>query len=293
MKRSIEKANVLIESLPYIRQFSGKTFVIKLGGAAMVDEKLKDAFAQDIVLLNFIGIKPVIVHGGGPKINKIMKMMGKEPIFVHGQRVTDEETIDIVEMVLGGLINKEIVNLINNHGGFGVGLSGKDGNLIKAKRKTIKKLSPETGVPEIIDLGLVGEVVKINPKILTSIDESGFIPVIAPISSGEKSRTLNINADYVACAIASALKAEKLILLTDVEGIKDKKNKLISTMNSKKIKTLISNKTITGGMLPKVHACQSAINSNVQKTHIIDGRISHALLLEIFTEEGIGTEIVK
>jgi acetylglutamate kinase len=262
-------------------------------GAAMVDEKLKDAFAQDIVLLNFIGIKPIVVHGGGPKINWIMKKMGKEPLFVHGQRVTDEETVDIVEMVLGGLINKEIVNLINRHGGFGVGLSGKDGNLIKAKRKTIKKISPETGVPEIIDLGLVGEVVEINPKILTSIDESGFIPVIAPISSGTKSRTLNINADYVAGAIASALKAEKLILLTDVEGIKDKKDKLISTLNMKKTKSLITNKTITGGMLPKIHACQSALEGKVNKTHIIDGRIPHALLLEIFTEEGIGTEIVK
>ena len=293
MKKSIEKANVLIESLPYIRKFSGKTFVIKYGGAAMVDEKLKDAFAQDIVLLNFIGIRPVIVHGGGPKINRIMESMGKEPIFIHGQRVTDEETVDIVEMVLGGLINKEIVNLINNHGGFGVGLSGKDGNLIKARKKIIKKISPETGVPEILDLGLVGEVVKINPKILTSIDESGFIPVIAPISAGEKSRTLNINADYVAGAIASALKAEKLILLTDVEGIKDRKDNLLSTLNLKKIKSLISNKTISGGMLPKVHACQSAIEANVKKTHIIDGRIPHALLLEIFTEEGIGTEIVK
>jgi acetylglutamate kinase len=293
MKKSIEKANVLIESLPYIRQFSEKTFVIKYGGAAMVDEKLKDAFAQDIVLLNFIGIKPIVVHGGGPKINKIMEKMGKEPLFVHGQRVTDEETVDIVEMVLGGLINKEIVNLINNHGGFGVGLSGKDGNLIKAKKKVIKKMSPETGVPEIIDLGLVGEVVKINPKILTSIDESGFIPVIAPISSGEKSRTLNINADYVAGAIASALQAEKLILLTDIEGIKDKKDKLISTLNMKKTKSLISNKTITGGMLPKVHACQNALEGKVSKTHIIDGRIPHALLLEIFTEKGIGTEIVK
>ena len=293
MKKSIEKANVLIESLPYIRKFSGKTFVIKYGGAAMVDEKLKDAFAQDIVLLNFIGIRPVIVHGGGPKINSIMEKMGKEPIFVHGQRVTDEETIDIVEMVLGGLINKEIVNLINKHGGFGVGLSGKDGNLIKARKKIIKKMSPETGAPEILDLGLVGEVVKINPKILTSIDESGFIPVIAPISSGEKSRTLNINADYVAGAIASALKAEKLILLTDVEGIKDRKDKLLSTLNLKKIKSLISNKTISGGMLPKVHACQSAIKANVKKTHIVDGRIPHALLLEIFTETGIGTEIIK
>ena len=293
MKKSLEKANVLIESLPYIRKFSGKTFVIKYGGAAMVDEKLKDAFAQDIVLLNFIGIKPVIVHGGGPKINKIMEKMGKKPTFIQGQRFTDEETIDIVEMVLGGLINKQIVSLINSHGGCAIGMSGKDANLIKAKRKVIKKLSPETGVPEIIDLGLVGEVEKVNPKILESIDASGFIPVIAPISSGQKSRTLNINADYVAGAVASALKAEKLILLTDVEGIKDKKNKLISSLSTKKIKSLTTNGTISGGMLPKVQACQNAINDNVKKTHIIDGRIPHALLLEIFTEKGVGTEIVK
>ncbi len=293
MKTIIEKANILIESLPYIRKFSGKTFVIKYGGAAMVDEKLKDAFAQDIVLLNFIGIKPVIVHGGGPKINRIMEKMGKKPTFVQGQRVTDEETVDIVEMVLGGLINKQIVSLINSHGGLAIGLSGKDGNLIKAKRKVIRKVSPETGVPEIIDLGLVGEVEKINPKILIAMDESGFIPVIAPISAGQKSNTLNINADYVAGEIAAALKAEKLILLTDVEGIKDGRNKLISTATTKKIKSLITKGTISGGMLPKVQACQNAIDGAVGKTHIIDGRIPHALLLEIFTEEGIGTEIFK
>jgi len=293
MKKYIDKANILIESLPYIRKFSGKTFVIKYGGAAMVDEKLKDAFAQDIVLLNFIGIKPVIVHGGGPKINSIMEKMGKKPTFVQGQRVTDEETVDIVEMVLGGLINKQIVSLINNHGGLAIGLSGKDGNLIKAKKKIIRKLSPETGVPEIIDLGLVGEVEKINPRVLDTIDESGFIPVIAPISAGKKSNTLNINADYVAGEIASALKAEKLILLTDTEGILDKKNRLISTLNAKKIKSLIANGSISGGMLPKVQACQNAISGKVGKTHIIDGRTPHALLLEIFTEEGIGTEIVK
>ncbi|MBC8413608.1 MAG: acetylglutamate kinase [Nitrospira sp.] len=293
MKKSIEKANILIESLPYIRKFSGKTFVIKYGGAAMVDEELKDAFAQDIVLLNLIGIKPVIVHGGGPKINLIMGKMGKEPKFIHGQRVTDEETIDIVEMVLGGLINKQIVSLINNHGGLAVGLSGKDGNLIKARKKIIKKISPETGVSEIIDLGLVGEVEQVNPKILTSIDESGFIPVIAPISAGKNNQTLNINADYVAGEIAAALNAEKLILLTDVEGIKDKKGNLLSSLSKLKIKTLIANGTISGGMLPKVQSCQSALAGGVGKTHIIDGRVPHALLLEIFTEEGIGTEIVK
>ncbi len=293
MKKSIEKAAVLIESLPYIRRFSGKTFVIKYGGAAMVDDKLKDTFASDIVLLNFIGIKPVIVHGGGPKINTIMEKMGKKPAFVQGQRITDEETVDIVEMVLGGLVNKQIVSQINRHGGSAVGLSGKDGNLIKARKKGIRKLSPETGVPEIIDLGLVGEVEKINPSILISMDEGGFIPVIAPITAGQKSRTLNINADYVAGAIASALKAEKLILLTDVEGIKSKNGRLIPTLNLKKLAGLISDGTIAGGMLPKVQACRNALEGGVGKTHIIDGRTPHALLLEIFTEEGIGTEIVK
>ncbi|MBI4826290.1 MAG: acetylglutamate kinase [Nitrospirae bacterium] len=292
MKKLIDKANILIESLPYIKKFYGKTFVIKYGGAAMVDEKLKDAFARDIVLMNFIGIRTVIVHGGGPKINSIMKKMGKEPSFIHGQRVTDEETIDIVEMVLGGLINKQIVTLINSHGGNAIGLSGKDGNLIKAKKKIIKKISPETGVSEIIDIGLVGEVEMVNPKILLSMERDNFIPVIAPISAGHKNETLNINADYVAGMIAAALKAEKLILLTDTEGVMDKNNKLISALDEKKIKSLVSKKIIKGGMLPKTQSCQIALDGGVKKTHIIDGRLPHALLLEIFTEEGIGTEIV-
>ena len=293
MKTLIEKANVLNEALPYIRKFYGKTFVIKYGGAAMVEDKLKDIFAQDIVLLNFIGIKPVIVHGGGPMINEIMKKMGKKPTFIHGQRVTDKETIDIVEMVLGGLINKEIVALINSHGGRAIGLSGKDGSLINAKKKIVKKLSADTGASEIIDLGLVGEVEKINPSIILSIEKDGFIPVIAPIGAGRKNETLNINADYVAGAVAAALKAEKLILLTDTQGIMDKNKKLISTLDKTKIKALVSKNIISGGMLPKIQACQNAIAGGVKKTHIIDGRIPHALLLEIFTQKGIGTEIVK
>ncbi len=293
MKKIVEKANILIESLPYIKKFYGKTFVIKYGGAAMVDEKLKDAFAQDIVLLNFIGIRPVIVHGGGPKINSIMKQMGKTPEFLHGQRVTDEETIDIVEMVLGGLINKQIVSLINSHGGKAIGLSGKDGNLIEARKKVIKKVSPETGVPEIIDIGMVGEVAKVNPKILSSVERDSFIPVIAPISAGKKNETLNINADYVAGEVAAALKAEKLVLLTDTEGILDGKDKLISTLDEKKMKSLKAKKIIKGGMIPKTQACHTALEAGVKKTHIIDGRVPHALLLEIFTEEGIGTEIIK
>ncbi|GAB4541724.1 MAG: acetylglutamate kinase [Thermodesulfovibrionia bacterium] len=293
MRKLIEKANILIEALPYIRTFYGKTFVIKYGGAAMVDKRLKSAFAEDVVLLSYIGIKPVIVHGGGPEINKIMERMGKKPRFIHGQRVTDEETMDIVEMVLGGLINKQIVSLINSHGGKAIGLSGKDGNLINARRKTIKRQSPDTGVPEIIDIGLVGEVEEVNPEIIISTDKEGFIPVIAPIGISKKGETLNINADYVAGAIASALKAEKLILLTDVEGIKDKEGNLLSTLNEKGIRSLLSNGTISGGMLPKVQACLDALNGGVNKTHIIDGRLPHAVLLEIFTEKGIGTEITR
>ncbi|MDI6729333.1 MAG: acetylglutamate kinase [Thermodesulfovibrionales bacterium] len=291
MKKLIEKANILIESLPYIRNFYGKTFVIKYGGAAQIEDDLKDSFAQDVVLLNFIGIKPVIVHGGGPKISATMKKMGKEPTFIHGQRVTDKETMDIVEMVLGGLINKEIVALINSHGGKAAGLSGKDGGLIKAKKKVIKKAT-DTGDEEIIDIGLVGEVESVDPEILNSLERDGFIPVISPIGVGSKGEAFNINADYVASAIASALKAEKLILLTDVPGIKDKNDNVISSVNKKGIKKLIDDGTVSGGMLPKVQACTRAIDAGVKKTHIVDGRIPHCLLLEIFTKEGIGTEII-
>ncbi|BCB95776.1 acetylglutamate kinase [Dissulfurispira thermophila] len=291
MKKLIEKANILIEALPYIRNFYGKTFVIKYGGAAQIEEDLKDSFAQDIVLLNFIGIKPIIVHGGGPKISATMKKMGKEPVFIHGQRITDRETMDIVEMVLGGLINKEIVALINNHGGKAVGLSGKDGGLIKAKKKVIKKAT-NRGDEEIIDIGLVGEVESVDPEILNSLQRDSFIPVISPIGVGSKGEAFNINADYVASAIASALKAEKLILLTDVPGIKDKNDNVMSSIHKKDIKKLIDDSTISGGMLPKVQACTCALDGGVKKTHIVDGRISHCLLLEIFTKEGIGTEIV-
>ncbi len=290
MNDIITKAEVLIEALPYIRNFYGKTFVIKYGGAAQVKEELKESFAKDIVMLNFIGIRTAIVHGGGPKISAMMEKMGKKPKFVQGQRVTDEETMDIVEMVLGGLVNKEIVSLINNHGGKAVGLSGKDGGLIKAKKKMIKN-SDRTGVEEIIDLGLVGEVTNIDPQILISLKNEGFIPVVSPVGVGPKGETLNINADYVAAAVAAALKAEKLILLSDVPGILDKSEKIISTLKKTQIKKLIKNGTITGGMLPKVQACLKALEGGVAKTHIIDGRIPHCLLIEIFTKEGIGTEI--
>jgi acetylglutamate kinase len=290
MKDIITKAEILIEALPYIRNFFGKTFVIKYGGAAQVKDELKNSFAKDIVMLNFIGIRTAIVHGGGPKISAMMEKMGKKPKFIQGQRVTDKETMDIVEMVLGGLVNKEIVSLINGHGGKAVGLSGKDGGLIKAKKKLIKK-TVETGLDEIIDLGLVGEVTNIDPQIIISLEKEGFIPVISPVGVGPNGETLNINADFVASSIAAALHAEKLILLTDVPGIIDKKDKIISTLRKQQIKKLIESKTVTGGMLPKVQSCLKAIEGGVAKTHIIDGRVPHCLLLEIFTKEGIGTEI--
>jgi len=290
MNKLLEKANILIESLPYIRNFYGKTFVIKYGGAAQVDDALKKCFAQDVVLFNFIGIRTVIVHGGGPKISETMKRMGKEPTFVQGQRVTDRETMDIVEMVLGGLINKEIVSLINGHGGRAVGLSGKDAGLIRARKKLLKK-GPKKD-EELIDIGLVGEVREINPDILNALEKDGFIPVISPIGVRKTGEALNINADYVASAIASALKAEKLVLLTDVPGIKDGEGNVMSTLNKLEIMELINEGIVSGGMLPKVQACTNAINSGVKKTHIIDGRVPHSLLLEIFTSEGIGTEII-
>jgi acetylglutamate kinase len=290
MKSLIEKANTLIEALPYIRNFYGKTFVIKYGGAAQIEESLKQSFAQDVSLFSFIGIRTVIVHGGGPKISEMMKKMGKEPTFVQGQRVTDKETMDIVEMVLGGLINKEIVSLINGYGGKAVGLSGKDGQLIVAKKKMLGKSSAKD--EELIDIGLVGEVQKINSDILDSLDKDGFIPVISPIGVSSNGDALNINADLAATAIASALKAEKLLLLTDVPGIKDEKGNVLSTLSRSQVAVLVEKGIITGGMLPKVQACISAVEGGVGKTHIVDGRVPHSLLLEIFTKEGIGTEII-
>lgn len=292
MKDIITKAEILIEALPYIRNFYGKTFVIKYGGAAQVKDDLKEYFAKDIAMLNFIGIRTAVVHGGGPKITAYMEKMGKTPTFVHGQRVTDKETMDIVEMVLGGLVNKEIVSLIASHGGKAVGLSGKDGGLIKAKKKLIPK-SSGTGTDELIDIGLVGEVTDVDPQIIISLQKEGFIPVISPVGVGPKGETLNINADYVAASVASALTAEKLILLTDVPGLIDAHGAIFSTLRKQQIKKLIDNGTISGGMLPKVQACLRAIEGGVRKTHIIDGRVPHCLLLEIFTKEGIGTEIQK
>ncbi len=290
MEKLIEKAGILIESLPYIRNFFGKTFVIKYGGAAQTEEHLKKAFAEDVVLLTFIGIRTIIVHGGGPKISETMKKMGKEPNFVQGQRVTDKETMEIVEMVLGGLINKEIVTLINSSGGKAVGLSGKDGGLIRAKKKLLRKSSRDE---EVIDIGLVGEVDTVNPEILHSLERDGFIPVISPIGVRKTGESLNINADYVASAIASAVRAEKFLLLTDVPGIKGQDGAVLPTLDRMDIQELINEGTISGGMLPKVQACLRALDGGVRKTHIVDGRIPHCLLLEIFTKEGIGTEIVS
>lgn len=291
MKKLIEKAKILIEAMPYIQTFRGKTFVIKYGGNAMIDKDLKLGFAQDVVLLRYIGINPVIVHGGGPQIGKIMDRMGKKSTFVSGQRITDEETMDIVEMVLGGKVNKEIVNLISQAGGRAVGLTGKDGGLIQAKKLTMTKKSRHTGETELIDVGLVGEVTEVKTAALIALEQGGFVPVIAPIGVGSKGETYNINADLVAGAVAGALKAEKLILLTDQAGILDKDKKLIPTLNKKKVASLVKNGVIAGGMLPKTRSCFEALDAGCAKVHIIDGRVPHSLLLEIFTKAGIGTEV--
>ena len=293
MQKLIHKAEILLESLPYIKSFYGKTIVIKYGGNAMISDDLKENFALDIVMMKYIGINPVVVHGGGPQIDKTLKALGIKSKFVEGQRVTSKETIDVVEMVLGGKVNKEIVSLINRHGGNAVGITGKDGDLILAKRHKKVKHSPETDRPEIIDLGLVGEITKVNPGILETLDTGGFIPVIAPIGRGQNGETLNINADFVAAQIASALEAEKLILMTDTEGVKNKAGKLKSGLSRKNTSDMIRSKVIRDGMLPKVNCCLDALKSGVHKTHIIDGRVRHALLLEIFTAEGIGTQIVE
>src|SRR5574341_665985 len=293
MEKLIEKAKILIEAMPYIQTFRGTTFVIKYGGNAMIDENLKQGFAQDVVLLRYIGINAVIVHGGGPQIGKTMERMGKKPTFISGQRVTDEETMDIVEMVLGGKVNKEIVNLINQAGGKAVGLTGKDGGLVQAKKLKITKTSESTGENEIIDIGLVGQVTEVRPGALIALEQGGFIPVIAPVGVGEHGETYNINADLVAGAVAGALKAEKLILLTDQAGILDKDKNLISSLNKKKVELLVEKGVIGGGMIPKTASCFEALDAGCAKVHIIDGRVPHALLLEIFTREGIGTEITR
>ncbi len=284
-------ASVLIEALPYIQRFTGNTIVIKYGGNAMVEERLKSSFARDIVLLKAVGINPVVVHGGGPQIGNLLTQLGKESRFVEGMRVTDSETMDVVLMVLGGLVNKEIVNLINQHGGRAVGLTGKDGGLIRARRLTISRHSPELNASEIIDLGHVGEVESIDPSLVSRLEESNFIPVIAPIGVGRDGQSYNINADLVAGKLAIVLGAGKLILLTNTPGILDKHSTLLSGLSPKQVEGLIADGTIHGGMLPKVNCASDAVKSGVKTAHIIDGRIEHAVLLELFTDQGIGTLI--
>ncbi|MDL1970642.1 MAG: acetylglutamate kinase [Candidatus Desulfofervidaceae bacterium] len=293
MGDSIKRAEVLIESLPYLREFYKKTFVIKYGGHAMVDEELKRNFALDIVLLKYIGLNPIVVHGGGPQIGEVLKKMNIPSCFVGGLRVTDDATMDVVEMVLVGKVNKEIVNLINQAGGKAVGLSGKDGCLIEARKIVLKQEELPDKPPEIIDLGHVGEVAKVNKEVLDLLDQEQFIPIIAPVGVGRRGETLNINADWVAGEIAAALKAKKLILLTDVPGVLDKEGNLISSMTLEDAENLIKNGVITGGMIPKIQAALKAVRTGVEKAHIIDGRILHAVLLELFTIQGIGTEIVN
>jgi acetylglutamate kinase len=286
-KAMVQRAEVLLEALPYIRAFQGKTLVIKYGGAAMEKADLKEQFARDVLLLRLIGIRPVIVHGGGPQIGALMKRLGKEPRFVGGMRVTDEETVQIVEMVLVGKINKEIVGLINLHGGRAVGLSGKGASLLRA-RKRLHRLPDGTSA----DIGLVGEVEAVNPEPIRLLEESGFIPVIAPVGVGEAGETYNINADLVAGDVAAALFAEKLIHLTDVTGINGEDGRLVSTLTKRDAERLIKAGVIDGGMLPKVESSLRALTGGAQKAHIIDGRVPHAILLEVLTKEGIGTEIV-
>jgi len=282
-----KSAEVLLEALPYIREFRGKTIVIKYGGAAMERADLNEPFALDVILLRLVGLKPVIVHGGGPQIGALMKRLGKEPRFVGGMRVTDAETVEIVEMVLVGKINKQIVGLINHHGGQAVGLSGKDASLLRARRRGHRLPSGEE-----VDIGLVGEVEEVNTEPIRLLEDNGFIPVIAPVGVGRDGATYNINADLVAGEVAAALGAEKLIHLTDVQGILGPDGTLVSTLSRKEAERLMSAGVIDGGMLPKVESSLRALEGGTSKAHILDGRVPHAILLELFTREGVGTEIV-
>jgi acetylglutamate kinase len=283
-----DRAKILAEALPYIRRFHGKTIVVKYGGNAMIEEKLKSSFARDVVLLKLVGMNPVVVHGGGPQIDELLNRFGKKGEFVQGMRVTDAETMDVVEMVLGGQVNKEIVNLINQHGGRAVGLTGKDGGLIRARKLLVRGAGDSD---ELIDIGQVGEVEAIDPEIVHRLHTHDFIPVIAPLGVGKKGETYNINADLVAGKIAEVLKAEKLIVLTNTPGVLDKNGNLLTGLTAKKIDELFANGTISGGMLPKISSALDAVRNGVNACHIIDGRVEHALLLEVLTDEGVGTLI--
>ena len=289
-KAALETARILTESLPYIQRFTGKTLVIKFGGNAMVDAELKDSFARDIVLMKLVGINPVVVHGGGPQIGELLKRLGKETTFIDGMRITDSETMDVVEMVMGGLVNKEIVNLINRKGGNAVGLTGKDGDLIHARKLQFSR-KPELTTSEIIDIGHVGEVASINPAVINMLTKGNFIPVIAPIGVGKDGQSYNINADLVAGKLAEVLHAEKLMLLTNTAGLLDKDENLLTGLSVAKINELIADGTIHGGMLPKIACAVDAVQSGVGTAHIVDGRVAHAVLLEIFTDQGVGTLI--
>ncbi len=286
-------AKVLTEALPYIQRFTGKTIVIKYGGNAMTEEKLKHGFARDLVLMKLVGINPVVVHGGGPQIGALLDKLGIESRFVDGMRVTDSKTMDVVQMVLGGEVNQEIVKLINSNGGKAVGLTGKDATLIKAKKMLIKRGGPAVQTPEIIDIGHVGEVVNINRDVIDLLTGSDIIPVIAPIGVGEDNETYNINADLVAGKMAEKLGAEKLILLTNVKGLQDKEGNLLTGLTSDEVDKLIADEVITGGMLPKIACALSAVKNGVTSSHIIDGRVAHAVLLEVLTDEGVGTLITN
>lgn len=290
MEDIVKKASILVESLPYIKKFSGKTFVIKYGGHAMENEELKYSFAEDITLLKYVGINPVIVHGGGPQIADFLKKLGIKSEFASGMRITDEATMEVVEMILSGKINKEIVSLINKAGGRSLGFSGRDGNLIRAKKMTLKSTDEKGNIMET-DIGLVGEVTGVNKDVLETVMEK-FIPVIAPVGVGENFEPYNINADIAAGGIAAALKAEKLILLTDVDGVRDASGKRISTISLKHIGELKANGVLYGGMIPKMDCAATAIEGGVKKAHIIDGRIKHSVLLEIFTDLGVGTQVI-
>ncbi len=292
MEQLIGKANTLMEALPYIRRFSGKTFVIKYGGHAMADEKLKASFALDVIMLKSLGINAVIVHGGGPQINQTLKRYGIVSEFVRGMRVTDAETMSVVEMVLVGQVNKEVVGYLNQHGGRAVGLSGKDGTLLLSK-KLLQEVKAEDGSRDMVDIGYVGDVFKVNTDLIKTLESGKYLPVIAPVGVGPEGESYNINADLVAGRVAAALHAEKLILLTDIDGVKDRNGTLLGSIAVADMHRLIEEEAITGGMIPKVICCADALNEGVKKAHIIDGRVEHAVLLEIFTDVGIGTEIVR
>ncbi|HEY7885957.1 MAG TPA: acetylglutamate kinase [Cellvibrionaceae bacterium] len=290
-KAAMNIAQVLTEALPYIQRFTGKTIVVKFGGNAMIDEQLQNSFARDIVMMKLVGMNPIVVHGGGPQIGDLLKKLNIESEFVNGMRVTDSATMDVVEMVLGGTVNKQIVSLINRNGGQAIGLTGKDGQLIRARKLTVQSKTPEVSASEIIDIGHVGEVASINTAVIDMLLNSDFIPVIAPIGVGQDGASYNINADLVAGKIAEVLRAEKLMLLTNVEGLMDKAGNILTGLSTAQVDALIADGTIYGGMLPKISCALDAVKCGVTSAHIIDGRVSHAVLLEIFTDIGVGTLI--